>query len=84
MFYIDDAAKGKKVLLAPVPVMIYLVFDYIIGKLRGRFVYGIFEVNEISFAAMVLVGCGVYVSLLVIAVITKYVKLFFIDLSARL
>lgn len=84
MFFIDDAAKGKKVLLAPVPVMIYLVFDYIIGKLRGRFVYGIFEVNEIGFAAMVLVGCGVYVSLLVIAVITKYVKLFFIDLSARL
>lgn len=56
------------------PVMGYLVFDYIIGKLRGKFIYGIFEVHEIDFVNIVLVVFGVYISLLVIAVITQYIN----------
>lgn len=54
--------------------MIYLIFDYIIGMLRGTFVYGIFEVNETNLTYIVLVICGVYISLLVIAVITQYIN----------
>lgn len=74
MVFIDDAKEIKKILLTPTPVMVYLVFDYIIGILRGTFVYGIFEVNEIDFADIVLIVCGVYISLLVIALITQYIN----------
>lgn len=74
MVFIDDTKKIKKILLTPIPVMIYLIFDYIIGMLRGKFVYGIFEVNEITFTYIVLVMCGVYISLLAIAVLTQYIN----------
>lgn len=74
MVFIDDTKKIIKILLTPIPVMIYLIFDYIVGMLRGKFVYGIFEVNEIDFANIVLVVCGVYISLLMIAVITQYIN----------
>ena len=74
MVFIDDGKNFKKILLTPIPVMIYLIFDYIIGMLRGTFVYGIFEVNEMGFAVMFLVVCGVYISLLMIAAITQYIN----------
>ncbi len=41
---------------------------------RGTFVYGIFEVNEMGFAVMFLIVCGVYISLLMIAAITQYIN----------
>ena len=72
MVFIDDIKEIKKILLSPIPVMIYLVFDYIIGMLRGKFVYGIFEVYEMNLAIIVLVVCGVYISLLMLAFITQY------------
>lgn len=72
--FIDDAKKYIKNLLTPMLVMGYLVFDYIIGKLRGKFIYGIFKVDEIDFADIVMVVFGVYISLLVIAVITQYIN----------
>lgn len=74
MAFIDDSKNIKKILLTPIPVMIYLVFDYIIGILRGTFVYGIFEVNEMGFATMFLIMCGVYISLLIFAAITQYIN----------
>lgn len=74
MVFIDDTKKIEKILFTPIPVMIYLIFDYIIGMLRGTFVYGIFEVNETNLTYIVLVICGVYISLLVIAVITQYIN----------
>ncbi len=48
--------------------------SYIIGMSRGTFVYGIFEVNEMGFAVMFLIVCGVYISLLMIAAITQYIN----------
>ena len=74
MVFIDDGKNFKKILLTPIPVMIYLIFVYFIGMLRGTFVYGIFEVNEMGFAVMFLVVCGVYISLLMIAAITQYIN----------
>lgn len=74
IIFIDDAKKNIKILLTPIPVIVYLVFDYIIGMVKGKFVYGIFEVNKIDFVNIVLVVCGVYIFLLVIAVITQYIN----------
>lgn len=74
MAFIDDSKSIKKILLTPISVMIYLIFDYIIGILRGTFVYGIFEVNEMDFATMFLIMCGVYIFLLMIAAITQYIN----------
>lgn len=74
MIFIDDSRKMKKMLLTPTPVMLYLIFDYIIGMLRGRFVYGIFEVNEIELADIFLIVCGVYTFSLMIAGITQYIN----------
>lgn len=74
MAFIDDTKNIKKVLLTPIPVMVYLIFDYIIGILRGTFVYGIFEVNEMCFATMFLIMCGVYIPLLLISAITQYIN----------
>lgn len=72
--FIDDTKSIRKVLLTPIPVMVYLIFDYIIGILRGTFVYGIFEVNEMGFATMLLIMCGAYILLLIISVITQYIN----------
>lgn len=74
MAFIDDIKPIKKILLTPIPVVIYLIFDYIIGILRGTFIYGIFEVNEMNFPTMFLIMCGVYISLLMIATITQYIN----------
>lgn len=83
MVFIDDTKETRKILLTPIPVMIYLIFDYIIGILRGKFVYGIFEVNEITFSNIILIMCGIYISLLVIAVITQYINHMMKILRAR-
>lgn len=74
LVFIDDTKRSKQILLTPFPVLFYLIFDYIVGKLRGRFIYGIFEVKETDFASLLLVLCGVCLSLLVIAVITQYIN----------
>lgn len=74
MFFIDDVNNVKKMLLTPIPVMIYLFFDYIVGICRGTFVYGIFEVDETSFTTIFLIMCVVYVSLLMIAAVTQYIN----------
>lgn len=71
MVFIDDT---KKILLTPIPVIIYLIFDYIIGMIRGKFVYDIFEVNEIDLINIFLIACGVYIFLLIIAVITQHIN----------
>ena len=74
MIFIDDSRKMKTLPLTPAPVMLYLIFDYIMGMLRGRFVYGIFEVNEIGLVDIFLIVCSVYIFSLVIAGITQYIN----------
>ena len=74
MIFIDDSKKMKKMLLTPTPVTLYLIFDYIIGMLRGKFVYGIFEVNEMELVDIFLIVCSVYIFSLMIAGITQYIN----------
>lgn len=72
LFLVEDDKHGKKLLYTPIPVIIYLVFDYVIGKVTGHFVYGIFDVDEMNPARMILVACGIYMILLVLACITQF------------
>lgn len=72
MFLVEDDKNFKKLLYTPVPVMIYLVFDYIIGRVTGHFVYGIFDVNEMNPALMILIAFGIYILLIVLACITQF------------
>lgn len=74
VIFIEDTPKGKKILLTPMPVMGYLIFDYIIGMVRGTFVYGIFEVHRIGLTAILGIACGVYFFVLMIAVITQSIN----------
>lgn len=74
IFFIDDSKEMKRILLTPAPGIIYLAFDYIIGMLRGKFIYGMFEVNEMNFPVMILIVCGVYIGLLVLALITQFIN----------
>ena len=74
MFFIEDDKTFRKILYTPIPVMIYLAFDYIIGRVTGHFVYGMFAVNEMNFALMILIVCGIYFILIVLACITQFVN----------
>lgn len=74
VIFIEDTPKGKKILLTPMPVMGYLIFDYIIGMVRGTFVYGIFEVHRIGLTAILGIACGAYFFVLMIAVITQSIN----------
>lgn len=70
MFFVEDDKNFKKSLYTPIPVMIYLVFDYILGRVTGHFVYGIFDVNEMNLTLMMLIAIGIYIILIVLACIT--------------
>lgn len=74
MIFIDDSKKVNEMLLAPAPVMLYLIFDYIVGMSRGRFVYGIFEVNEIELVDIFLIACSIYIFSLMVATMTQYIN----------
>ena len=74
MIFIDDSKKVNEMLLAPAPVMLYLIFGYIVGMSRGRFVYGIFEVNEIELVDIFLIACSIYIFSLMVATMTQYIN----------
>ena len=61
LFYIIfcDDSEGKaifKLLLNPVFLMVYFLFDFILGKSRGSFVYGFFTPEEVSIAGALAIG----------------------------
>lgn len=74
MIFIEDDKTFRKILYTPIPVIIYLAFDYIIGRVTGHFVYGIFDVNEMNLMLMILVVCGIYIILIVLACITQFIN----------
>lgn len=74
MVLVEDDKNFEKILYTPIPVMIYLAFDYILGRVTGHFVYGIFDVNEMNLIWMVLIACGIYIMLIVLACITQFLN----------
>lgn len=68
LFYIlfCDDSKGKaifKMLLNPIFLMAYFLFDFILGKNRGYFVYGFFEADGFGIGSALIFGVIVYVLL---------------------
>ena len=68
LFYIIfcDDSKGKvifKLLLNPVFLMIYFLFDFILGKARGYFVYGFFDAPGFGILHALIFGVVVYILL---------------------
>ena len=68
LFYIifSDDSKGKvifKLLLNPVFLMLYFLFDFILGKARGYFVYGFFDEPGFGILQALIFGVVVYILL---------------------
>lgn len=68
LFYIlfGDDSKGKvifKLLLNPVFLMLYFLFDFILGKARGYFVYGFFDEPGFGILQALIFGVVVYILL---------------------
>ena len=65
IFFVDDR-NGKliiKLVTTPILMIVYLLFDYILGNIRGNFVYGFFTPNELTFLYALLTGLVFYLLL---------------------
>ena len=65
IFFVNDS-KGKtliKVARTPVFMIVYLLFDFILGKIRGEFIYGFFAADELDFLFALLIGLVFYLFL---------------------
>ena len=74
IFFINDS-KGKtliKVVRTPVFMIAYLLFDFILGKIRGKFIYDMLSVDELSFPYALLAGVVIYILLAFFGLIFMY------------
>ena len=64
VFLCDDSRGSvwKKLFAAPILVMVWLLFDFILGKVRGSFVYGLLEPEEIGFMKAMGIGAVAYIA----------------------
>lgn len=61
LFFNDREGKTfKKLLVTPVLMLIYLLFDFVLGKCRGSFVYGFFKPYEVSITDALIIGAVFY------------------------
>lgn len=74
--YVDaqNEASMKKVFIAPIFCVVYFVLDYIVGKLTGEFVYGMFEVSEVTFIFGMVFVLIMYSFLLICSLVFYYVN----------
>ena len=65
IFFIRDDKEKLIVKITTTPVMMitYLLFDFILGQIRGKFIYGMFKVEELSFWWALLAGVLIYLFL---------------------
>lgn len=59
----NDTKLLIKVTTTPVMMMVYLLFDFILGQIRGEFVYDMFKVEELGFGWALLAGVVIYLFL---------------------
>ena len=52
-----------KITTTPILMIVYLLFDFILGKIRGEFVYGFFKSDELDFLFALLIGLVFYLFL---------------------
>ena len=61
LFFNDREGKvTKKLLITPVLMLLYLLFDFVLGKFRGSFVYGFFKPDEVSISDALIIGAVFY------------------------
>jgi len=69
-FFNDCEGKvAKKLLITPVLMLLYLLFDFILGKLRGSFVYGFFKPDEVSISDALIIGVVFYLMMFAVGTI---------------
>ena len=69
--------KGKtirKLLPTPILMLAYLLFDFILGKSRGSFVYGFFTPEEVSIAGALAIGALFYIMLFAVGALFLFLN----------
>ena len=76
LVFVDEKSRGRArgVFLMPCAAILYLLADYIGGKVGGAFVYGFFEPAELSFFSAVLVGAVLYLMLLAVGFVVYFIN----------
>ena len=77
IFFTNDS-KGKtliKVVRTPAFMIAYLLFDFILGKIRGKFIYDMFSADELSFPYALLAGVVIYILLVFFGLMFLYLNL---------
>lgn len=71
IFLCEDNGTSKigRALTAPVLSIAYLLFDYILGKSRGFFVYGFFMPENLSLPVALIVGAVVFLLVMLIGLL---------------
>ena len=68
LFHKESEGKTiKKLLPSPVLMLCYLLFDYVLGKFRGSFVYGFFKPDEVSITDALIIGLVFYAMMIGVA-----------------
>lgn len=69
LLFIDESMSSRivDILITPCPVIAYLAYDYVSGKLKGNFVYRYLEVNKVSIGMALLIASCVYIALVGLA-----------------
>lgn len=60
----------KKCLYAPAFVMLYLLFDFILGKIRGEFVYGFVKPEDMGIIKTILTAIVLYAVFYLVGLVT--------------
>ena len=68
LIYADERENGKqkRLLLIPVPVLCYLLADYVIGTIARHYVYGFFEPGQLGAGRAFLIGCALYAGVFIL------------------
>ena len=74
VFVNEREKKFKYVLLSPILVIIYFLFDYFLGYFRGNFVYGFVEASKLGIFNALIVGLVMYVMSLSIGLAVFYLN----------
>ena len=75
LFFNDrEGMVVKKLLVTPVLMLLYLLFDFVLGKFRGSFVYGFFEPDEVSIPDALIIGAVFYLMMFAVGALFLFLN----------
>ena len=75
LFFNDREGKVvKKLLVTPVLMLLYLLFDFVLGKFRGSFVYGFFKPDEVSITGALIIGAVFYLMMFAVGALFLFLN----------